>query len=82
MELRLDMAAPDGGSEAGCPKKLDLVFAISAWGTMLSFQERLHEAYAGFIAELGTQAPDWDVNVVVASPSATRRGCRRTAGRS
>jgi len=71
MELRLDMAAPDGGSEAGCPKKLDLVFAISASGTMYEVQERLHEAYAGLVAELGTQVPEWDVNVVVASPSET-----------
>ena len=70
-ELRLDMAAPDGGSEAGCPKKLDLVFAISASGTMYEVQERLHEAYAGLVAELGTQVPEWDVNVVVASPSET-----------
>ena len=70
-DLRLDMAVPDAGDvgPAGCKGKIDFVFSISANGTMAPKQERLMEAFPGFIAAIEDQLPDFDVHILVANPS-------------
>jgi len=69
-DLRLDMAVPDAGDvgPVGCKGKIDFLFSISAYGSMAPKQERLVEAFPGFIAEVEKQLPDFDVHILVANP--------------
>lgn len=67
---KLDMPVPDAPtSPIGCNGKIDFLFVISTSGTMKLAQDRLADAYPGFMDKIQEQLGVFDVRVLSASPT-------------
>jgi hypothetical protein len=69
---RVDMGTPPdvgSGKPAGCQGKIDFLFVISSDTTMAPFQARLLEAFAGFMATIEAELPEFDVQVMAVDSS-------------
>ena len=73
----LDMGPPPDFGDVqppGCKGKIDFLFLISRYGSMLTEQEQLLASLPGFLDTITTTFPDFDAHIMVANPDGTWPG--------